>query len=319
MDVLTIILLIVLVYCVNSTTLPRRQPNLGTTTCSGIRKNNFYSYDRGSPIGPRQWWRCYDECNGPHQSPIDIRLRTVRCMGSGEEEIPGFLWYKSPKGYARGSFVNNGHTSTFSLLNHGNVRTYGKVLRNVPHEEDTDYVFSELHFHIGANGSRTGSEHRINGKGFRGEIHMVHWKRTREMRTYVEGSRANDGVVAIGIFFNVVRRCHTEADRLILNYVSHTRKYLAVKEPAFVNPSLLLPADGRYFTYEGSKTTPPCNTNVRWIVYKTPTTICYRSYRVLMGLQVAEVGHPFLRMFGNDRPIQNNGIYNVQGNFLRCD
>ncbi|XP_033754708.1 carbonic anhydrase 7-like [Pecten maximus] len=148
---------------------------------------------------------------------------------------------------------------------------------------------------------------------------MVHWKRTQESRTIEEGSQARDGLVAVGIFFNVVRRCHTEADRLILNYVSHTRRYLSVKNPAFVNPSLLLPADGRYYTYKGSKTTPPCNTNVIWVVYNTPTTICYRSYRVLMGLQSAEIGHPYLRMFGNDRPIQSKGIHNVKANFLQCD
>ncbi|XP_021338879.1 putative carbonic anhydrase 1 [Mizuhopecten yessoensis] len=239
-------------------------------------------------------------------------------MESGEEESPIYVWYRRHHGYARGSFLNNGHSCAFSTHN-GDVRTYGKVLRNVPGQEGADYVFSELHFHIGANGSRSGSEHRINGKGFRGEIHMVHWKKTEELRTYEKGSEATDGLVAIGIFFNVVRRCHTEADRLILKYVYHARRYEAVKDPAFANPSLLLPADGMFYTYKGSKTTPPCNTNIIWIVYNTPTTICHRSYRILMALQSAEIGHPFLRTFGNDRPIQSKGTNNVQANFLRCD
>ena len=44
-----------------------------------------------------------------------------------------------------------------------------------------------------------------------------------------------------------------------------------------LNPEELLPIGRRYYTYEGSMTTPPCTENTTWIVMERPIRISIRQ------------------------------------------
>lgn len=44
-------------------------------------------------------------------------------------------------------------------------------------------------------------------------------------------------------------------------------------EKVEINAADLLPTDQRYYTFEGSLTTPPCSDGVTWFVLKHPTSI----------------------------------------------
>lgn len=45
-----------------------------------------------------------------------------------------------------------------------------------------------------------------------------------------------------------------------------------------MNPRNLLPVNRRYYTYEGSMTTPPCREDTTWIVMETPIIISIRQF-----------------------------------------
>jgi carbonic anhydrase len=62
------------------------------------------------------------------------------------------------------------------------------------------------------------------------------------------------------------------------------------------DPTALLPADRRYYTYMGSLTTPPCTEGVLWIVMQQPITVSPEQRRIFARL------HPM-----NARPIQPLG------------
>jgi carbonic anhydrase len=60
-----------------------------------------------------------------------------------------------------------------------------------------------------------------------------------------------------------------------------------------LDPSQLLPADRRYYTYMGSMTTPPCTEGVLWLVMQQPVTVSAQQIDIFSRL------YPM-----NARPIQ---------------
>jgi carbonic anhydrase len=61
-----------------------------------------------------------------------------------------------------------------------------------------------------------------------------------------------------------------------------------------LDPSQILPADRRYYTYMGSLTTPPCSEGVQWVVMRQPVVATPEQIEL------------FARLYPlNARPIQN--------------
>ena len=186
-------------------------------------------------IGPAFWGALSPEwtaCGtGEIQSPVDLAKAPQQPR-----------WQKIEIAYdavTTGEIFNNGHTIEVETEG-ANTLTLGGVA----------YELVQFHFH-------TPSEHRVEGRGFDMELHLVH--------------RAEDGTNAvIGVF---LRRGRTSG--ALAPIFESLPDDLNVHHPleAPFNPAAFLPDSERQYRYVGSLTTPPCTEGVQWIVMSEPVTV----------------------------------------------
>ncbi|XP_069841148.1 carbonic anhydrase 4-like [Dendropsophus ebraccatus] len=203
-------------------------------------------------------WASLGSCNGSRQSPIDIPEASVLFNASLSQLV--FVNYSNNQSLQ--TISNNGHTVEISISN--GVSLSGGGLPST-------YVATAFHFHWG-NG-RLGSEHRLSGKQYPMEMHIVHIK---EGMNLSQAKQDPSGIAVLGFFIDIMNsttksRLAVLCDRL--DSVSTPGTTL----PLNVNISL---ADllgevnlGLYYRYKGSLTTPTCEEAVLWTIFKTPITI----------------------------------------------
>jgi carbonic anhydrase len=159
-----------------------------------------------------------------------------------------------------GSVVHNGHTIQVDLEPGNTLSVRG-----------TSYELLQFHFHHP-------SEERINHRSFAMVAHLVH--RNHEGQLAVVAVLIDPG----------------EANSLIHKVWTHMPLDSGdrVRLPAgLIDLRELLPADGRYYQFMGSLTTPPCTEGVLWNVLKTPVTVSREQLRL------------FSQIFPNNaRPVQ---------------
>ncbi|XP_034486973.1 carbonic anhydrase 6-like [Drosophila innubila] len=139
------------------------------------------------------------------------------------------------------------------------------------------YIAEELHFHWGSS-AIFGSEHRIDGKRFDIEMHIVH--RHQKYLSLVEAADYSDGVAVIGVMISIVRdKYETYPVSNVVNLfekLAFIQKYKTITylPEYFTLGSMLKDLNTQYFyTYMGSLTTPNCNENVHWIVFQKPIRV----------------------------------------------
>jgi len=192
------------------------------------------SFGYRGDIGPAYWGtldEAWSTCGtGTIQSPVDLTHQRT--------------WMTLPIDYAStdGEIFNNGHTVEVELPEgNGNTITLDGIV----------YPLVQFHFH-------TASEHRVLGRGYDMEMHLVH--------------KTADGQYAvIGVFLK--RGTSSGALAPIFaelpNIVEENVNY---ELPDF-NPAGFLPPSRAHYRYLGSLTTPPCTEGVKWIVMRDPVTV----------------------------------------------
>lgn len=149
------------------------------------------------------------------------------------------------------SIVNNGHTVQV------NVRP-GQSLRIDGHA----YELVQFHFH-------TPSEEHLNGKASAMVAHFVH--RDAEGRLAVVAALIEPGKPNPGF------------DAILSHLPAHAGETLTI-DGLELDLATLLPAERRYYDFDGSLTTPPCSENVHWMVLARPVTAspaAIRRFRAL--------------------------------------
>ena len=183
--------------------------------------------------GPALWSELspdWSTCgNGKIQSPVDFR--------SPYPLEPRKLSIEY--GHTTGEILNNGHTIEVETEGR-NTLTLGGVI----------YELVQFHFHAV-------SEHRVDGRGFDMELHLVH--------ASADGSNA-----VIGVFLK--RGSSSGSLASILNNLPDDVNTKHPLDTPF-NPRDFLPKSDAHFQYTGSLTTPPCTEGVHWIVMKEPVMI----------------------------------------------
>jgi carbonic anhydrase len=182
-------------------------------------------------LGPDHWADldpAWETCGtGERQSPVDLvrasRQRSLRVQYSA----------------TTGEIFNNGHTIE--------VETEGD---NVLTHNGIEFELVQFHFHVG-------SEHRVQGRGYDMELHLVH--RDAEGRLAVVGVFLKRGSSS-GALAPIFASLPDDVD---------VRHHL---ESEF-DPTDFLPARRDNYRYSGSLTTPPCSENVRWFVMLDPVTV----------------------------------------------
>jgi carbonic anhydrase len=156
---------------------------------------------------------------------------------------------------------NNGHTIRVDIPK-GSSITVG----------DRRFELTQFHFH-------SASEHKVDGKAYPLEIHFVHRNDQKQLAVvgvFVEAGEENLGAREIWKHLppNEVTAPKTHAD-------------------VIVNGRDLLPAEGNYFRYMGSLTTPPCTEGINWFVLRQPIV-----------MSQAQIDAMATILHGNARPIQ---------------
>ncbi|KAK3108345.1 hypothetical protein FSP39_006064 [Pinctada imbricata] len=257
-----------------------------------------FDYNPSSPRGPHTWNILWPGCNGILQSPININTSRVIY------ERPFQINYNLENLVISGDFLNNGHSCAFY------PSRKLRAMYGVPHAEREMYILDEIHFHFG-NDLQHGSEHSMNNLFFPVEIHLVHYNSRYENAK--NASKYRDGLVALGVFMEVGFGPPTELDRFISTYVPRIAIPDNVGVPAILDINSILPYNRDLFTYYGSKTTPPCTHNIRWILMRTHKTITSQSHRLLYYLRNHE--NQRISRYGNFRPVQDSTCRMVEANF----
>jgi carbonic anhydrase len=185
--------------------------------------------------GPDFWSELdpgYSACNsGSMQSPTDLgRQRAYPHLDFDYDSV------------TTGEIFNNGHTIEVETEGDNTLWLDGKA-----------YELSQFHFH-------TASEHRVQGRGYDMEMHLVH--------TSQDGKNA-----VVGVFLK--RGDSSGALAPIFESLPPIGGELNVKyelEDSF-DPAAFLPASDKHYRYLGSLTTPPCTEGVEWVVMLEPITV----------------------------------------------
>jgi len=266
-----------------------------------------------------------EKCEGGRrQSPIDIDTKTVRY----QEFRPFKLRNHDQLSIRKGSLyaTNTGHTLKLKAKSdHTSAIIAGGPL-------NVDYEFVEMHFHWGdsSDNSKLGSEHRIDGKSYPLELHMVH--RNVHDETVEEALQHENGITVLGFKFQVVPdSVKVPAFDTLMNITS---KYLRKPKSQFeklakgkeftgdVNVLNFLPVlVDEYFHYDGSLTTGGCQEAVNWVVFKVPLAINQRHLQAFMEME-NEKGENIVNNFRetqpvNDRPVYYHGIDLINQNRIQ--
>jgi carbonic anhydrase len=140
--------------------------------------------------------------------------------------------------------------SSFGVIDTGHTVQVNLAPGNAIEVNGRRYALQQFHFH-------RPSEARINGRQFEMDVQLVH--RDAEGRTAVLAVLLERGAaqpVLQTVWNHLPLEKHEENAARML-----------------VDPAQLLPSDGRYYTYMGSLTTPPCSEGVLWLVMQQPLTV----------------------------------------------
>ncbi|KHN70794.1 Carbonic anhydrase [Toxocara canis] len=140
------------------------------------------------------------------------------------------------------------------------------------------YRFREFHGHWG-NTEEDGSEHRIHGRAFSGELHFTFWN--PKYKKYKRCLDQPDGVAILAVFL-LANENDNENFRPLLTGIEES---MAIESPVDLakefDLSRLLPEKLFYYTYEGSLTAAPFNECVIWTVLHRPVPIGISQLDVL--------------------------------------
>ena len=203
--------------------------------------------------GPDRWATLspeYGACSGRNQSPINL-------TGMVKAELKPLRFAYNEDGY---EVINNGHTIQVNFKAGSSISVDG-----------TEFGLKQFHFH-------SPSEHRIDGRSYPLEAHLVH--------SDAEGNLAVISVVFVEGRANPVVGAAWER----MPKAAGDRKPLSAKVAA----AGLLPEKRDYYRYNGSLTTPPCTEGVRWLIMKEPMTVSKQQIEEFRGT----LG------FDNNRPLQ---------------
>jgi carbonic anhydrase len=140
--------------------------------------------------------------------------------------------------------------SSFGVIDTGHTVQVNLAPGNAIEVNGRRYALQQFHFH-------RPSEARINGRQFEMDVQLVH--------------RDADGRTAV-LAVLLERGAAQPVLQTVWNHLP-LEKHEENAARMLVDPAQLLPSDGRYYTYMGSLTTPPCSEGVLWLVMQQPLTV----------------------------------------------
>lgn len=199
------------------------------------------------------------------------------CQG-GQKQSPINIITKETKNETWGQpFVFHGYEQRLPMHTKNNRHSVVVEFDNNDHEDiwirggglgDSKFKFAQLHFHWGSNNSH-GSEHTIDGVAAPMEMHIVHWNLDvgEDIKEATEKDEHNS-LEVLGVLFKIGKG-NTNYETLFNSAKNVEKENTNSTIENGVRLKDLLPADmNRFYRYQGSLTTPPCNEIVIWTVFK---------------------------------------------------
>lgn len=281
-------------------------------TCAALNDNEENDRVYRSSAGSKAPW-CYmsDSCKqtsrssgwqqgvcdrGTRQSPIDIKTSSLSKNYERPSTALNFRQYYSNYAMKQFYMTNNGHSIVLSkfITQTGNDPTFMWPLR-----ENGVYKLEQVHFHWGPD-DKSGSEHKLDGKAFPVEMHLVHYRSSQGVHGFpnfvaaLSSGRA-DAIAVIGVFLTPENGNLTQS---FLQTVVYNLESIPEKDDTTVvicvdmqlNFGDILRSATEAYHYMGSLTTPGCNEVVAWLVLKNPVKITKNDLAALRGAIKEEDG-----------------------------
>eukprot|EP00930_Biecheleria_cincta_P009661 TRINITY_DN111468_c0_g1_i1.p1 TRINITY_DN111468_c0_g1~~TRINITY_DN111468_c0_g1_i1.p1 ORF type:complete len:291 (-),score=28.16 TRINITY_DN111468_c0_g1_i1:113-985(-) len=182
---------------------------------------------------------------GGRQSPIDIQTRAVVAL---RDNIIDFSYQT---------------VSDAAVINNGHYLEVDGEFGTLQSQTQGSSVYKAMNYHVHAP-----SEHRVDGRSYAMELHVVHKRSTSDPddsnEHYFKGS-------AVGLLFNIGNETNPCVKNL-LNPLPSVSCSACIGE-LDLSTCFQEQLTGPYYNYDGSVTTPPCSERMEWFVMARPATI----------------------------------------------